>query len=94
MCHSGRGGDEREVLSALRESHLSSEGVEMAACDIRGLMGRVKRVEMESPGADCRASVFPFHHSLSGPLALWSNYQEVNSFIQSWRSSEHELGVL
>jgi hypothetical protein len=67
----------------------------MAACDVRGLMGRVKRVEIESPsGADCRASVFPFHHSLSGLLALWSNYQEVSSFIQSWRSSEHELGVL
>lgn len=48
---------------------------------------------MESLGAVLQgSSLFLFHHSLSGPLALWGNYQEVNSFIQSWPSSVHELG--
>lgn len=60
----------------------------MAACDARGLVGTVK-TEIESPGAVCRAPC----DSLSGPLALWGNYQKVNSFIQSWRSSVHERGV-
>lgn len=58
----------------------------MDACDVRGLDG-------ESWGGLQGSTLFPFCHSLSCPLALWGNYQEVNSFIQSWRSlSVHELG--
>lgn len=54
----------------------------MAACDCQRPRWR---------GLGQGSSLFLFHHSLSGPLALWGNYQEVNSFIQCWRSV-HELG--
>lgn len=51
----------------------------------------VRGLDGESWGGLQGSSLFLFHHSLSGPLALWGNYQEVNSFIQCWLSV-HELG--